>query len=230
MANTMAGMKRVIGGIAALALGACVAGALGGCGSQTKTVPAAGSPPTTPTGATTDTSTAPTTTTTTATTTGSPPAPTSSGGGTAAPTTTRTAPEPAFAEQEDHAGGLSEAVDVLHARGYTANEPSQYRPNQTLRVLIGTKSGSGGGYDRQAFFFVDGRYIGTDTKEPSAVVSVISQGDTEVTLGYSLYRPGEAPSGPAGGQATVRFALNDGKLAALDPIPPANSSTGLSRY
>jgi hypothetical protein len=28
----------------------------------------------------------------------------------------------------------------------------------------------------------------------------------------------------------VRFALNDGKLAALGPIPPANSPSGLSRY
>jgi len=120
-------------------------------------------------------------------------------------------------------------VAVLHARGYTPNDSSQYHANQTLRVLVGAKNANGEGHEQQAFFFVDGRYIGTDTKLPSAAISVISQNDTEVTLGYQLYRPNDALASPSGGQATVHFALNDGKLTALDTIPPAGSSNGLSR-
>ena len=54
------------------------------------------------------------------------------------------------------------------AKGYTANDTSEYHPNQTLRVLIGTRAAPATGYGQQAFFFVDGHYIGTDTKEPSA--------------------------------------------------------------
>jgi len=96
-------------------------------------------------------------------------------------------------------------------------------------VLVGTRSGSGDGYGQQAFFFLEGHYLGTDTKEPSAKLRVVSQGDTEVAIAYPLYRPSDALCCASGGQRIVHFALNDGQLAALDPIPPAHSSTGLSR-
>jgi hypothetical protein len=214
----------------ALGLGVGAGVALGGCGSsQTKTLSVANSPETTSGAATTSTP-ATTPSTTTATTTSTEPAPTSTAGGTAAPGATHTAPEPEFAQREAHAEGASEAVALLRGRGYTAPEPSQYHPDQTLRVLVGTKSGSADDYGQQAFFFVGGRYIGTDTKEPSASIKVIAQSDTEVTLGYVLYRKGDPLANPSGGQATVRFQLNNGKLTALDPIPPASSATGTSRY
>jgi hypothetical protein len=221
----MAVMKRLIGALAVLALGACGA-LLGGCGSsQTKTVSVAGAPSvTSSTPTSTATHSAPTTTSTTTST-----APTGTAGGTAAPGPTHTAPEPEFTQQESHAEGVSEAAAVLKARGYAPAESSQYHPNQTLRVLVGTKAGSSDGYDQQAFFFVGGRYIGTDTKEPSASVKVLSQGDTEVTLGYPLYRPGDPLASPSGGQATVHFQLNNGKLTALGPIPPASSTAGPAR-
>lgn len=223
----MAVMKRPIGALAVLALGACGA-LLGGCGSsQTKTVSVAGAPSvTSSTPTSTATHSAPTTTSTT---TSTSTAPTGTAGGTAAPGPTHTAPEPEFTQQESHAEGVSEAAAVLKARGYAPAESSQYHPNQTLRVLVGTKAGSSDGYDQQAFFFVGGRYIGTDTKEPSASVKVLSQGDTEVTLGYPLYRPGDPLASPSGGQATVHFQLNNGKLTALGPIPPASSTAGPAR-
>jgi hypothetical protein len=218
-------MKRNV--IAALSLAAGAA-MLAGCGgSQTKTVTVAGAPAVTHS---TPTSTASTTTGSATTPTSTTPAPTSTAGGTAAPGATHTAPEPEFAQPQAHGEAASEAVDVLKARGYTAAEPAQYHPSQTLRVLIGAKTGSSDGYGQQAFFFVGGRFIGTDTKEPSATVKVIAQSDTEVTLGYQLYRKGDPLSSPSGGQATVRFQLNNGRLAALDPIPPANSASGTSRY
>ncbi len=227
----MAVMKRnLIAALAALALGAGAGAALGGCGgSQTKTVTVANAPAATHSTPTATTASTPSTTTaSTPTSTG--PAPTSTAGGTAAPGATHTAPEPEFAQQEAHAEGLAGAIATLKSRGYTPDETSQYHPSQTLRVLVGTRTGSGDGYDQQAFFFVAGRYIGTDTKEPSATVDVLSQSDTEVTLGYPLYRKGDPLSSPSGGQATVRFQLDNGKLTALDPIPPASSATGTSRY
>lgn len=202
----------------ALALGGTV---LLGCGSQTKTVSGTGTPPaaqSTPTTTTQATSSTPATTST---------APQSTSGGTPAPT--RTAPEPAFAQKENHAEDQSAAAALVRAHGYTPNDTSEYHETQTLRVLIGTRSGSGDGYGQQAFFFLGGRYIGTDTKEPSAKVKVLSQGDTEVTLAYPLYRSGDPLSSPSGGQATVQFALNNGKLVPLGHIPPASRGAGLSR-
>lgn len=219
----MRAMKRSLpGAMPPILLALSTAALLGGCGSQTKTVSATGAPAVAQTA-----STASTPTTTTKATTA--PARTSTSGGASAPATTRTAPEPAFTQQESHAEGIQGAAAVVRARGYTPNDTSEYHSGQTLRVLVGTRTGSGDGYGQQAFFFVGGRYIGTDAKEPSATVKVVSQADTEVTLAYPLYRKGDPLSSPSGGQMTVRFQLNNGKLAPLGSIPPASSAGGLSR-
>ncbi|HEY2201121.1 MAG TPA: LppP/LprE family lipoprotein, partial [Solirubrobacteraceae bacterium] len=190
-----------------LSLGVALAALLGGCGGATKTVTVSSAPPsvqsTTP-AKTTTSGTTPTTATRTS------EAPGASGG-TSGPVRTRTAPEPAFTRQPSTAEGLSGAEAVLQAQGFTARSTSDYHPGQTLRVLVGTRTGSG----ERAFFFVAGHYIGTDAKEPSAQIRVVSQSDTEVTLAYSL----------SGGshEANVRFQLNNGKLTPLDPIPSARS-------
>jgi hypothetical protein len=187
----------------ALILAVSGAAVLGGCGSSTNTVSVAGAPPdTTETGAGSQTqSTTSSTTTSTSTT----PVQTTTAGGTSTPTS-HTAPEPAFTEKTASSSssveGLAAATAVVQAHGYSAANTSTYHPNQTLRVLIGTRAGSG----QQAFFFVDGRYIGTDTKQPSATVSVASQSESEVTLAYP-------------GQAKVTFQLNNGKLVPLGSIP-----------
>jgi LppP/LprE lipoprotein len=206
-----------------LGLCVCAAALLTACGSGTKTVTKASEPPLTQSTATqtqssktqkTGTQTTPTQTTSTSTSTRS--------------TTTRAAPEPAFTQNESKAEGLSAASAAVRARGFTPNDASDYHSDQALRVLVGTRTGSGDGYGQQAFFFVNGRYIGTDTKDTSATVKVISQSDTEVTLGYPLYRSNDPLSSPSGGEAHVTFQLNNGKLTPLGKIPPSSSS-GLSR-
>lgn len=207
-----------------LALAAATVTVLGGCGDSTKTVSVANSP----TGAqTTSSTTEPTTSTA-----GVPAGTHTNGaaqGGAPAPTTTRTATEPAFAEKGKTAEGLAGALAVVRAHGYTAGDSGDYHSSQTLRVLVGTRTGSSDGYDQQAFFFVGGRYIGTDSSRPSAQVKVVAQNDTEVTLAYSLYRSSDPLCCPGGGQAKVRFQLNNGRLQPLSPIPPVSSTTGLSR-
>jgi hypothetical protein len=198
---------------------------LGGCGGVTKTVSVSSSnPPGTTARHTTTTGTtnsSPKTTATTNTTTST----TEQGAG----QTTRTSTAPAFTKEDQSTEGVKAAQAVVKAHGYTAADTSDYHPNQTLRVLVGTRTGSGDGYGQQAFFFVGGRYLGTDTSEPSASVKVVGQSDTEVTLAYPLYRPHDPLCCARGGQATVRFQLNNGRLVPLGTIPPANSQTGLSR-
>jgi LppP/LprE lipoprotein len=219
----MGAMRRVLPAALALATGIAAGALLGACGSQTKTVSVAGSPPATQT-------TAPPATSTTTSTTPRASRPTSTTGATSTSTgTTRSAPEPAFTQHEAAGEGVSAAAAVVRSNGFTPNNTSEYHSNQTLRVLVGTRSGSGDGYGQRAFFFVDGRYIGTDAKEPSATLKVVSQGDTSVTLAYPLYRHNDPLCCPGGGQATVSFQLNNGKLTPLGPIPPASSTSGLSR-
>lgn len=141
----------------------------------------------------------------------------------------RSAPAPAFTQQSSSSEGLSGAVRVLGGYGFTASDTSTYNPNHTLRVLVGKRTGSSDGYSQQAFFFEGERYLGTDASASSAAIEVVSEGDTEVTLAYSLYRPSDSLCCPSGGQAKVRFQLDNGQLQALDPIPPASSTTTPSR-
>lgn len=143
--------------------------------------------------------------------------------------THRSAPAPAFTRQSGSSEGLSGAVRVLGAYGFTASDTSTYNPDHTLRVLVGKRTGSSDGYAQQAFFFADERYLGTDASAASAAIKVVSEADTEVTLAYALYRPNDSLCCPSGGEANVRFQLNNGRLQALDPIPPASSTTAAGR-
>jgi LppP/LprE lipoprotein len=214
-------VKRSVSALVAVALGASGGALLGGCGSATKTVSVGGPPPISQTTGTNAQTTASTPIATTPQSTA--PGQTTTNGGVQAPASTHTAPEPAFAQQEGVAEGLGAATAVVRAQGFTPNDTSDYHSNQALRVLIGTRTGSGDGYGQQAFFFVNGRYIGTDSKQPSATLRVVAQGDTEVTLEYPLYHKGDPLSSPSGGQARVRFQLNNGKLVPLDTIPPVSA-------
>jgi hypothetical protein len=114
------------------------------------------------------------------------------------------------------------AAAVVQSHGFVASDPSQYHPNQTLQVLVGSR-GAGDGRPQQAFFFVTGRYIGTDASAPSASIGVVSQSDTDVTLSYGLYRASDPLCCPSGGRSNVTFELDNGRLTALSAIPPASA-------
>jgi len=224
--------------VAALALGVTGGALLGGCGGGTKTVSV--SEVAAPTTATSGATTASTPTRATTTSTTHAPATTtteaSQGTGGQSASTTRTAPAPAFTETDTQSGAApagaqaaAAASVVVVAHGYTPTDLSDYHPTQTLRVLVGARTGSADGYAQRAFFFLDGRYLGTDSSQPSASIHVVSQSDTEVVLAYALYRSHDSLCCPSGGQAVVHFQLNDGTLVPLQPLPPVNSTTGLAR-
>ncbi len=79
-------------------------------------------------------------------------------------------------------------------------------------MLIGRAAAGG----ERAFFFDEGRFIGTDSTQPSARIVVVAHGDSNVTLAYDVYAAGaQTPRG----QRRVNFALNMGQLAALSPLP-----------
>jgi hypothetical protein len=127
------------------------------------------------------------------------------------------------------AGGRSAAIAVVARQGYTVSGASSYRADQTLRVLVGTTGRKTTGRVQRAFFFVNERYIGTDAGTPSAAVSVVGQDDTSVTLSYRLFRPRDPLCCPTGGRRSVRFALDNGRLAPGGPIPTDSPRAALSR-
>lgn len=110
---------------------------------------------------------------------------------------------------------------MVRAHGYTPVDPAQYNADQTLRVLIGQRGGPSAHVQR-AFFFVNGDFIGTDTKAPSADILVVAQEDTEITLAYAIYTPTDQLCCPSGGDQQVRYQLDNGQLVPQDPVPPVS--------
>jgi hypothetical protein len=206
--------RRVIAPLSALL--AC-AGLLTGCGSgSTQTVSVANTEASAPPITTTTTSSSATTTSTTTQSTTTSTVTSSSSD------STRTQSGPAFAQtttSDDLATGVSSA---LAAHGYTPTGASDFNPQNTLQVVVGNRTGGTG---EKAFFFVNGSYIGTDTSAASQSVSVVASSDTEVTLGYALVHPDGSPAGTV----DVRYALNNGTLGPLDPIPSASPTAAVSR-
>jgi hypothetical protein len=141
---------------------------------------------------------------------------------TTAPAPTRTAPGPAFTRTTGGtpaASDLDAAVAKLRALGFSPLSTGTYDAGETLRVLVGARTGSADAHTQQAFFFDGAKYLGTDAAATSGQIGVVGHGDTDVTLRYAIYRPGDADCCPSGAARTVRFELDSGRLVAVDPIP-----------
>ena len=116
------------------------------------------------------------------------------------------------------------AVAQMRTQGFEPVAIADYKPGQTLRVLIGRpKSPTTGVRGRRAFFFVREQYIGTDATSPSLRLRVASQRGSEITLAYTRYAEGDRPCCPSDGTVKVRFAMTGGRLQPRDGIPPAAS-------
>jgi hypothetical protein len=160
------------------------------------------------------------------TTTATPPPPTTTTTTTTATTTTttptRTSPAPAFTRTTGGtpAGGdLGAAVAKVRALGFTPLSTATYDSGETLRVLVGARTGSAGAHTQQAFFFDEARYLGTDASAPSGEIAVTGHGDTTVTLRYGIYRRADPDCCPTGTPRAVDFTLDGGHLVAVDAIP-----------
>jgi hypothetical protein len=115
------------------------------------------------------------------------------------------------------------AVEQMRRQGFEPVSVAVYKPRQSLRVLIGRPKASTAIRGRRAFFFVREQYIGTDAASPSARLKVASQDSHGITLAYTRYAAGDKPCCPSDGTVKVRFAMGDGRLQPLDPIPPATA-------
>ena len=115
------------------------------------------------------------------------------------------------------------AVKQLRLQGYEPVSLTDYKPHQSLRVILGRAKKSTGIKGQRAFFFVRGDYLGTDAASPSLRVRVTRQRAGVITLRYALFTPGDKPARPTGGAASVRFTMADGRLVPEDVIPSVSS-------
>lgn len=118
--------------------------------------------------------------------------------------------------------GLSDAVRVVRSDGFTPIDTSDFTypaDRVGLHVIIAVVTGSGTGYADQAFFFAEGRLIGTDLTGTSAAIRLAWRTDTTIALNYAIYEPDDPMCCPLGGARTVRYEWNGTRLEPLDPIP-----------
>jgi hypothetical protein len=112
------------------------------------------------------------------------------------------------------------ALDEVRRQGYTPVALGDYKADHLLRVLIGKPVGSTPPGMR-AFFFVDDEYIGQDATTPSGKIRAGRQLEREITIVYTLYRPGNKACCPKGKETRVHYRWNGEVLEPREPIPPA---------
>ena len=143
----------------------------------------------------------------------------------AAPTTSPTTTMP----EQAPTANLAAAKDLVRGKGYTPYPNTSWDLPHQLSVILATATGTADGYAQAAFFFYNGRYLGTDAIAPSAGVSEVWQDDTTVALSYQLYNATDPMCCPTAGSAIVRFHWTGTQLVPLDPIPPNEGAVDGSR-
>jgi hypothetical protein len=126
-------------------------------------------------------------------------------------------------------GALSAAQALVESKGYTPASNTTWERVAGLNVVLGTLTESADGYNQLAFFFYDGRYLGTDTSASSAGIQQAWADDHTIALAYALYHPDDPMCCPTAGAATVRYQWTGNRLRALDPIPSADPGAATSR-
>lgn len=119
-------------------------------------------------------------------------------------------------------------VQKVKDEGYTVYD-KRNNDHFLLHVLIGMRTGTADGYDKRAFFFYQGKYLGTDTNSISARINSPWRDDKTIALEYTLYKKDEPLCCPTGGSKIVRFQWDGTKLNVLDPIPTDDWDADLSR-
>jgi predicted Ser/Thr protein kinase len=134
---------------------------------------------------------------------------------------TTTAPRPAKGTAADVSGPGAAAASYVYRDSYTPergfNPP--WEPDARLNVILASYTGGASG-PVKAFFFGDGKYLGTDTPDGSAGLTARRDSGSEFTFGYPIYAAGDPQCCPTGGTQAVRFSWTAGQLNVLDPIPP----------
>ncbi len=124
---------------------------------------------------------------------------------------------------------LSAAEAAVRSRGYYPVDPSAYEPGAALSVILGVRKGSGDGTAQRAFFFADGRLVGTDTRDDSSGIRIAFARPAVIALEYALYDPRDPQCCPSAGSATVPYRWEGERLRPEKAVPPSSFSAFGSR-
>jgi serine/threonine protein kinase len=136
------------------------------------------------------------------------------------PTEAATRPSASPARTANLSGTAVSADSYVYRLGYApAPKSPPWDASAPLNVIVASYTGGASG-PMKAFFFGDGKFIGTDTPAGSAAESASRLNGDTFTIQYDLYAVGDPQCCPSGGTDSVRFSWTDGQLQTLDPVPP----------
>ena len=124
---------------------------------------------------------------------------------------------------------LPAAEATVRSHGYNPVDASAYLPAAPLSVIVGVRKSSGDGTAQRAFFFADGRFVGTDTPDDSSGIRVAFARPPVIALTYALYDPKDPQCCPSAGSTTVPYRWTGERLEPQRQIPPSSFSAHGSR-
>jgi hypothetical protein len=86
---------------------------------------------------------------------------------------------------------------------------------------------AGDGRDQRIWFFVGGRFLGTDAAKSSHYIIGLWRDDRRIAFLYVLYRQSDPECCPTGGGAIVRFRWTGSRVARLDRLPARAFAPGI---
>lgn len=128
---------------------------------------------------------------------------------------------------------LASEIALIKNKGYSVNGTT---PNATVKtasgdtltawVAIATQSQDG--YNQFVFFFLNGRYIGTDTAKPSVNITSAKAAGQGIAVTYPVYMKNDSFAHPTGTPVTITYTWNGSRLVPNKPYPKqfqGNSAT-----
>ena len=115
---------------------------------------------------------------------------------------------------------VTTAVNGLAPAGAAWREVGRGHTSNCRLYWVQVSAGTDPAAPQQLLFFDRNTPIGTTPRQPRPYTTVLHSGENTVTVQYQWQQSGDASGQPTGiGQ--VRYQLgDDGKLRALDPLPP----------
>lgn len=112
-----------------------------------------------------------------------------------------------------------------HCNPGSVRSKNMWETDRTFRfnALYGD-CGGGDGRDQRIWFFVGGRFVGTDARSSSGSIVGLWRDLNTIAFVYVLYRPKDPVCCATGGGAIVRFRWNGKRVVRLDPLPPRTAS------
>lgn len=123
-------------------------------------------------------------------------------------------------------------IALINGKGYdvtstTPNASVQTASGDTLSAWIGVKTASDG-YNQFVFFFLNGKYLGTDTANPSIEISSAKAAGNGIAVTYPVYMSNDSFADPTGTPVTITYTWNGSKLVPNKPYPKQFQGSSLA--